>query len=325
MLEAAVSDSARAVGLLDILARDERSAVLRECARIEHPFPSAFLPGLFEAQVARTPDGTALVFGRSQLTYAELNQRANRLARRLVRQGVGPETIVGVAIERSPELIVALVGVLKAGGAYLPLDPAYPPARLDFMVEDANPALVLTTATIEPQLPARISRLVLDDVGALEEAGQGNDVNPTDADRRQPLAADHPAYLTYTSGGTGTPKGVVLTHSGICALAASQCERLNLTARSRVLQLASPGFDDFIWEVAMALTHGAALVLMPPDALSGPALRAALIEQRVTHATLPPAVLSTLDIGDDLNLECLIVAREPCPELWSPLGPADSA
>ena len=111
------------------------------------------LPDLFEAQVARTPGAAALVFGRSQLTYDELNQRANRLARRLIQQGVGPETIVGIAIERSPEFIVALLGVLKAGGAYLPLDPAYPLARLDFMVDDASPALVLTTVAIEPQLP----------------------------------------------------------------------------------------------------------------------------------------------------------------------------
>ena len=143
--------------------------MLYERTRDTHPVPSALLPDLFEAQVARTPDAVALVFGRSQLTYAELNQRANRLAHRLIQQGVGPETIVGIAIERSPELIVALLGVLKAGGAYLPLDPAYPPARLDFMVEDARPALVLTTVAIEPQLPGGISRLVLDDTGALEE------------------------------------------------------------------------------------------------------------------------------------------------------------
>ena len=120
--------------------------------------------------------------------------------------------------------------------------------------------------------------------------------------------------MIYTSGSAGTPKGVVVTHSGIAALAASQSERLGVTAHSRVLQLASLSFDASLWEVAMALTHGAALVLMPSDALSGPALRATLIEQRVTHATLPPAVLSTLDIGDDLNLECLIVAGEACPE-----------
>ena len=316
LLEAVIAAPGQPIGRLDILAPDERQTLLKEWNHADagRSVPPATLPELFEAQVARTPTATALVFEKTSLTYAELNQRANRLAHHLIRQGVGPETVVGIALERSPELIIALLGVLKAGGAYLPLDPAYPAARLDFMLEDARPALLLVTARTEHQLPTGIPRLVLDDADALEKVNKYSDVNPGNADHRCHLTVDHPAYVIYTSGSTGTPKGVVVTHSGIGALAASQAERLGVTARSRVLQLASLNFDISLEEVMMALTNGAAMVLIPPDALSGPPLRAILVERRISHASMVPTVLSTIENGDDLILECLIVGGEVCPE-----------
>ena len=266
------------------------------------------MPSLFEAQVARTPDAVALVYGDARLTYGELNRRANQLAHVLIRRGVGPEQLVGLCVERTPEMIVGLLAILKAGAAYLPLDLAYPAARLALMLDDARPGLILASAETAPRLPAGYRYLVIEADGDTADG----DTNPTDAQRLSALAVGHPAYVIYTSGSTGRPKGVVVTHAGVAALAAAQVERLGVTAASRVLQFASLNFDASLWEVVMALTSGAALVLAPPEALSGPPLRALLAGQRVTHATLPPAVLATLGEAD-LPLGCLVVAGEACP------------
>ena len=226
----------------------------------------------------------------------------------LIRRGVGPEQLVGLCVERTPEMIVGLLAILKAGAAYLPLDLAYPAARLALMLDDARPGLILANAETAPRLPAGYGYLVIEADGDTADG----DTNPTDAQRLSALAVGHPAYVIYTSGSTGRPKGVVVTHAGVAALAAAQVERLGVTAASRVLQFASLNFDASLWEVVMALTSGAALVLAPPEALSGLPLRALLAGQRVTHATLPPAVLATLGEAD-LPLCCLVVAGEACP------------
>src|ERR1700722_17509447 len=272
------------------------------------------LPALFEAQVALAPDAGALVHGQERLSYDALNRRANRLAHRLIGAGVGPESVVGLSAERSPAMVVGLLAILKAGAAYLPLDPTYPAARLAFMVEDARPMLILAEAG-SALPPSDAPRLVIDET----ERGESSD--PTDTDRRTPLSVDHPAYVIYTSGSTGMPKGVVVTHRGIAALAAAQVRHLGVTAESRVLQFASLSFDASLWDIVMALTSGASLVLPPLDALAGAALGAVLAEQRITHATLPPAVLNTIPLAAPPTLDCLVVAGEVCPsalaEAWS--------
>jgi amino acid adenylation domain-containing protein len=219
-----------------------------------------------------------------------------------------------LSVERSLEMVVGLMAILKAGGAYLPLDPGYPALRLGLMLEDARPPLLLASDATGRALPIGLPHLVIDAIAPSADGDKPDDSNPTDADRRCALTVNHPAYVIYTSGSTGTPKGVVVTHAGIAALAACQTEQMGVTGRSRVLQFASLNFDASLSEVVMALTSGAALVLAPPDALSGPALRAILVEQRITHATLPPIVLSTIAPGDDLALECLVVAGEACSE-----------
>jgi non-ribosomal peptide synthetase component F len=293
---------------LEVLPAFERQQVIQEWnPTATLPLP-ATLPSLFEAQVARAPDAVALVNGDAQLSYCELNRRANRLAHGLIRRGVGPEQLVGLCVGRTPGMIVGLLAILKAGGAYLPLDLAYPAARLALMLDEAQPMLILTDAETAPRLPTSAPHLAIDAAG---DAGDG-DTNPTDTERLGPLMVGHPAYVIYTSGSTGRPKGVVVTHTGVAALAAAQVGQLDVTATSRVLQFASLNFDASLWEIAMALTSGAALVLTPPEAHSGPPLRALLAGERVTHATLPPAVLATLGEAD-LPLDCLVVAGEKCP------------
>jgi amino acid adenylation domain-containing protein len=291
----------------DLLSATERSELLTAGSPAAAMVTPQCFPTLFEAQVSAASDAAALVFGEEQLTYDALNLRANRLAHRLIREGIGPESRVGLFAERSPAMIVGLLAIMKAGAAYLPLDPVYPAARLAFMLADAKPSLILTDAGVLP--PPGVPHLVITEA----EREKADERNPTDRDRSTPLSINHPAFVIYTSGSTGRPKGVVVTHVGIAALAAAQRERLGVTAASRVLQFASLNFDASLWEVVMALTSGAALVLAPPDALSGPPLRALLAAQRITHATLPPAVLQTLGDGEGAPLGCLVVAGEACP------------
>ena len=160
----------------------------------------------------RSPEAIALVFEESTLSYAELNAQANRLAHLLIGRGVGPENLVALALPRSTEMIVALLGILKAGAAYLPLDPEYPVERLSYMLRDAQPACVLTTAQIAERLPESVAQLLLDHPETASALAQSPETNPSDAERTQPLSPHNPAYVIYTSGSTGTPKGVVGTH-----------------------------------------------------------------------------------------------------------------
>ncbi|NLU68776.1 non-ribosomal peptide synthetase [Streptomyces sp. HNM0574] len=274
-------------------------------------------PALFEAQTAATPRGTALIHGEHALTYAELNARANRLAHLLIGKGVGPEQIVALALPRSAETVVAMLAVLKAGAAYLPLDPEHPAERLAFMLDDARPALVLTTGDTAHGLPGTtVPRLLLDADGTTDALTRQPATDPTTA-----LRPENTAYVIYTSGSTGRPKGVAVPHTGLLALAQAQTERFALQPSSRVLQFASFSFDATVMETLMALTTGAALVVPPPGLLTGQALAEQLTHHRITHALLPPAVLHDLDPLPD-RLTTLVVGGEACPPetvaRWAP-------
>ena len=249
--------------------------------------------------MARTPDAPAVLCETGALTYAELEARANRLAHLLIEGGAGPERIVALALPRSVEIVVAQLAVVKAGAAYLPVDPAYPAERISFMLADARPVLVLTLSDLVHELgcPDGMPVLVLDDpatAAALEGRPQRA---PTDADRHRPLRLANPAYVIYTSGSTGRPKGVVVSHAGLASFSGAEVDRFAVSPEDRVLQFSSPSFDASVLELCMSLPAGAALVVPPPGPLLGDALAEVLAQHKVTHALIPPVALATVPDG----------------------------
>ncbi|WP_459650159.1 AMP-binding protein [Kitasatospora sp. Ki12] len=229
---------------MDVLEAEERGRILGEWIDTAVEVPVATVPELFAARVARAPGAVAVAGEGVELSYAELDARANRLARLLVAQGVGPESVVAVCLERGVDLVVALLAVVKAGGAYLPVDPQYPAERISFMLRDSRATCVLTSEACEDFVPVLIGVPVV----VLDERSTGARLAVLEDGPvvSGPLPA-HLAYVIYTSGSTGRPKGVAVTHAGIAALVAAQARHLGVDERSRVLQFASPGFDAASW------------------------------------------------------------------------------
>jgi len=311
-----------ALGLLPLLEPAERERILGDWSGAGRHCGEPTLPQLFEAQVRRTPDATAVVSEDQNLTYRRLNTLANRLASQLIERGVGPDTVVGLCVERSIEMIIGVLGILKAGGAYLPLDLSLPAQRLNLMVEDAKLVLVVTDVAMAEQVPPTLTQLSVGRACASADETLGAQETSDEPLRGAELRAHHCAYVIYTSGSSGAPKGVMVTHAGVGSLVAAHIEHLRLAADSRVLQYASVNFDVSLAEIAMTLSSGATLVLAPATPLGGAGLRALLIQQRITHLMLTPSVLQTVARGDGLALQCLAVGGEPCPSAliaeWSP-------
>ncbi|HEX2077205.1 MAG TPA: amino acid adenylation domain-containing protein, partial [Longimicrobium sp.] len=304
VLEAFVADGLQAVDALPLLPEAERRLVLEEWNRTEAGYPRGLcIHELFEAQVRHTPDAVALISGDLSLTYAELNARANRLARRLAALGAAPETIVALALERSVEMVVALLAVNKAGAAFLPVDPAYPAERRRWMLERSATRLVLTTSVLAADLPETRATVVALDRVAAEVEGED------DGDLSVDVDVENAAYVIFTSGSTGRPKGVVVPHRGIGNLAAAQREAFGVEPGGRVLQFASFSFDAAVAEVAHALLSGAALVMARPGQ-AGPELLALMRDRAVTVATLPPSLLATLPADGLPALRTIVSAGE---------------
>ncbi|RDI25336.1 non-ribosomal peptide synthetase [Lentzea flaviverrucosa] len=300
-----------AIGLVDPV---DHAAVLARTDGSKRAPVEETVPVLFGKQAAATPEAEAVVFGDRVLTYRELDERSAALARDLVRRGVRPESVVAAGLRRSPELVVALLAVMRAGAAYLPIDHALPPDRIRYMTEDADAVLVLVdkaTAAGLAFLPAPALR-----VDAAGRDGGAEVVEPA-------VHVDNTAYVIYTSGSTGRPKGVAVPHRGIAALAAGHVERMRVTGDSRMLQFASASFDVSLCELFTALLSGAAIVLADREALTaGERLARTIDAHRVTHAMIPPAVLATLPADALSTVESLVVGGEVTPpELvarWAP-------
>ncbi|MCC9311438.1 amino acid adenylation domain-containing protein [Kitasatospora sp. RB6PN24] len=296
------------VSRVDLLDQDERHRVLVEWNdTASGGAAAATVPELFEAWAARTPDAAAVAAADETVSYAQLDQRANQLARYLQDRGVGPESVVAVCMERSVDLVVALLGVLKAGAAYLPIDPAYPADRISLMLTDSRAVALLGEEAVLEDLPVRRMLTVALDTPQVRTALEAA---PVTAPRRG-CRPGGLAYVIYTSGSTGTPKAVMLTHAGAANLAAAQQQRCAVDEHSRVLQFASIGFDAASWELLMALCSGAALVVAPrAQLLPGAGLAEVVARHQVTHATLPPAVLAVLEPRDLPSVSTLVSAGE---------------
>ena len=257
LLEGIVTDPGARLSSLPVLTASERHQLLYEWNDTKADYPhEQCVHQLFEAQVERTPEATAIVCEDEQLTYDELNRRANQLAHYLRRLGVGPEVKVGICIERSIEMLVGLLGILKAGGAYVPLDPMSPPERLSFMLEDAQVKILLTQQHLKASLPDNGAHLVCLDTVDQGVIGGERDENPVSG-----VTPDHLAYVIYTSGSTGTPKGVMIQHRSLVSYTTTACVEYQLEPGDRVLQFSSISFDTSAEEIYPCLARGATLVL----------------------------------------------------------------
>ncbi|MGW5637254.1 amino acid adenylation domain-containing protein, partial [Streptomyces sp. NPDC003832] len=305
---------------LELLDEREYRRIVHDWNATEHTVPAATWPAMFAEQVRARPDAVALVLEDERLTYAELDERANRLAHALLARGAGPERIVALALPRSVDLIVAEVAVLKSGAAYLPIDHDYPADRIAYMLADAGPVCVVTTEETARDLPGQdgTAPLALDAPATAAELAARPAHDPTAADRGAPLTVDSAAYVIYTSGSTGRPKGVVLAHSGVAKLVATQSERFGIGPHSRVLQFASPSFDVAFWDLCLGLLSGGRLVVVPAERrVPGAPLADYAHAHGITFMILPPALLAAMPDGVHLPPTATLLAgtERVSPEL----------
>ncbi|MFE0649365.1 amino acid adenylation domain-containing protein [Streptomyces sp. NPDC059534] len=312
LLDAFAEDPDRPLGRIDLTTEVERALVLDEFGVAPREVEDLSWPAAFQRQVRRTPEAVALVCEDEEMTYAELDGAANRLARLLAARGAGTGDVVAVALPRSPELVVALLAVLKTGAAYLPLDADHPRDRLAHMLSDSGARTVVTVRELAGELPEphAVTHLVLDDPDTARARAAQADTDPG-AD----IALDAAAYVIYTSGSTGRPKGVVVPHDGVGSLVATATDRIGITADSRVVQFASVGFDVTVWDLIMSLCVGGRIVLVPAERrVAGPALTDYIARHRATHMILPPSLVSALPQECELpEGAVLVVGTEAVP------------
>ncbi len=282
---------------IQILDEEERKKILYCFNRTVEPYPkNSTIHGAFEDQVRKAPDKAAVVFGESSLSYLELNKKANALAKILRNKGVGTDKIVAIMAERSLEMIVAMFGVLKAGGAYLPVDPSYPEDRIRYMLEDSGAAVVLTQRHLKEKAVTDSEVIFLDD--QIGECGE----NPENLSSAGDLA-----YIIYTSGSTGKPKGVMVEHHGIINLRNYFKRYWKVDENERMLQFASSSFDASVWEIFTSLLGGGTLYLISKDTINNlNEFEAYVNEKGITIALLPPTYLAGIEPGKLHTLKKLV-------------------
>src|SRR5271165_2431641 len=309
LLEGILSNPDQRLSDLSMLSEGERHQLLVEWNQTQHDFPrSKCIHELVEEQAGHTPEAVAVVFEKQQLSYRELNERANQLAHHLQKLGVGPDTLVGICLERSLEMVVGLLGILKAGGAYVPLDPGYPKERLAFMVHDSGASVLLTNRGLRDQLQVENPNcqiLCLDaDSGTIARSPTRNPISG--------VGPENLAYAIYTSGSTGRPKGVMNTHRGICNRLLWMQETYQLTMDERVLQKTPFTFDVSVWEFFWPLLTGARLVVARPR-LHGDSqyLIRVICENAITTLHLVPSMLAAF-LEDKHAARCSSLRRVIC-------------
>ncbi|MFC8935836.1 non-ribosomal peptide synthase/polyketide synthase, partial [Rhodococcus sp. NPDC057135] len=302
ILDTVVVEPESVVGDLDLRTMPE---IGRQGAASTVALTELTLPEILAAGVTKSNGGSAMLYGDFELSYDDVDRRTNRWARALLAQGIGPESVVAIAIPRSATSVLATWAVAKTGAAFVPVDPSYPAERIDHMLTDSGAALTLTEETAES-----LDRADVSDAGIL------------DSDRTSPIRMDHTAYVIYTSGSTGTPKGVAVSHAGLAALVDEQIQRYQLDNHSRTMHFASPSFDASVLELAMAVGAGAAMLVVPTGIYGGSELADLMRASKITHAFVTPAALATVEPSDVPDLGVVIVGGEACDAalvaLWAP-------
>lgn len=314
LLESVSADPDQAIAAVPFMLENELQTMLNEWNQTKAEFPADFcMHQWFEALAEKQPDAVAVTYEGQQLTYSELNKKANQLSHYLRKNGLRQENLVGICMERSLEMMIAILGTLKTGGAFIPLDPVYPEERLAYMIEDSSLSVLLTQSGLAERLQSYNATVIAVD-GQWETIAKQEDTNLS-----LEMDPDNLAYVIYTSGSTGHPKGTMLRHRGWCNLGAAQKKAFGVGPGSRILQFSSLSFDASVWEMVMALLSGAALCLTNREMLtSGQGLLEVLQRDAITTVTLPPSVLSVVPESELPNLSTIVTAGEACtPDLVS--------
>lgn len=303
LVKAIIASPSVPISHLSLLSDKEKQTVLKTWNKTKTYYnPTRSLPYYVEKHAHSTPDAVAVTFENKQVTYKTLNEKSNQLANYLAAKGVSKGAIVGVYLDRSPDIIVALVGIMKAGAAYLPLDPEYPQDRIDYILADASPQLIVTQESLANRL-GEVPWITLSDeaVNSSPLSAPGVHVEPSQL-----------AYIIYTSGSTGKPKGAMIEHGGFANLLKAKRVVYALSAADSVLQFASMNFDASLSEIAAALEAGARLCMASKMEMLGDNLLKTLRQNKITWAILPPALLAVLTPEDLPDLKKLAVAGDAC-------------
>ncbi len=317
LLQLVVKDIKKKIGNIQLISDTEKEKYLVALNNTEAVYPDkSTVHGIFEKLTKETPSNTALYYAATKndvpqkLSYEDLNKRANKLAHYLLEKGLKKEDRVAIFLDRSFEMIEAVLGTLKAGGAFMPVDFNYPQERIDYMLEDAKISFIITTSDLEEKIKDKSKVILID---KKEELFTGvNEENPS-----IDILPDNLAYVIYTSGSTGKPKGTMLAHRGLTNLANVHKKNFNINSESKVLQFSSSSFDASVWETVMALLNGASLFLTSKETVSSGEDLAELIKKNgITTITLPPSVLAIMPKTDMPELKTIITAGEA---VWNEL------